>query len=98
MAPQDTKTILLITLSNIGDAVMTTPVMTALHNKYPRAVMDIVADARSGEIFTQCPYKGEIFLKDKQAGWQGLLRLVKQLRMKRYDLMVDLRTDGLTLL
>ncbi len=98
MAPQDTKTILLITLSNIGDAVMTTPVMTALHNKYPLAVMDIVVDARSGEIFTHCPYKGEIFLKDKQAGWQGLLRLVKQLRMKRYDLVVDLRTDGLTLL
>ena len=97
MAPQDTKTILLITLSNIGDAVMTTPVMTALHKKYPLAVMDIVADARSSEIFRHCPCRGEIFLKDKQAGWPGLMRLVQQLRMKRYDLVVDLRTDGLTL-
>ena len=98
MAPQDTKTILLITLSNIGDAVMTTPVMTALHKKYPLAVMDMVADARSSDMFRHCPYRGEIFLKDKQAGWQGLMRLVKQLRRKRYDLVVDLRTDGLTLL
>ena len=98
MSPQDTQTILLITLSNIGDAVMTTPVIQALHNKYPRAVMDIVADARSSEVFRHCPCKGEIFLKDKQAGWRGLVTLVKQLRAQRYDLVVDLRTDGLTLL
>ncbi|MGB5177955.1 MAG: glycosyltransferase family 9 protein [Gammaproteobacteria bacterium] len=98
MLHQDIHSILLITLSNIGDAVMTTPVMTALHNKYPRAVMDIVADARSSELFSHCPYRGEIFLKDKQAGWRGVLGLVKLLRAKRYDLVVDLRTDGLTLL
>jgi heptosyltransferase-3 len=98
MAKQDIHSILLITLSNIGDAVMTTPVMSALHEKYPRAVMDIVADARSSEIFRHCPYRGEIFIKDKQAGWQGLMRLVKQLRRMPYDLVVDLRTDGLTLL
>jgi heptosyltransferase-3 len=98
MAQQNTNNILLITLSNIGDAVMTTPVMAALHHKYPRAVMDIVTDARASELFSHCPCKGEIFLKDKQAGWPGVIILVKQLRTKRYDLVVDLRTDGLTLL
>ena len=98
MAQGNTNTILLITLSNIGDAIMTTPVMTALHAKYPQAVMDIVTDARASELFSHCPYKGKIFLKDKQAGWQGVITLVKQCRKKRYDLVVDLRTDGLTLL
>jgi heptosyltransferase-3 len=98
MAERNIRDILLITLSNIGDAVMTTPVMAALHEKYPQAVMDIVTDARASELFSNCPYKGKIFLKDKQAGWQGVLTLVKQLREKRYDLVVDLRTDGLTLL
>ena len=98
MAQRDIHNILLITLSNIGDAVMTTPVMAALHEKYPQAVMDIVTDARAIELFSHCPYKGEIFLKDKQAGWRGVISLVKQLRTKHYDLVVDLRTDGLTLL
>lgn len=98
MTQQGTHTILLITLSNIGDAIMTTPVMTALHAKYPQAVMDIVTDARASELFSHCPWKGEIFLKDKQAGWRGLASLVKRLRTKRYDLVVDLRTDGLALL
>ncbi len=98
MAQPDTDRILLITLSNIGDAVMTTPVLEALHNRYPRATLDIVTDARARELFTHCPYAGKLLLKDKQAGWRGTLALVKQLRRTHYDLIVDLRTDGLTLL
>ena len=90
--------ILLITLSNIGDAVLTTPVLEALHDKYPQAVMDIVTDERASELFSHCPYRGNVFLKHKQLGWRGTLALVKQLRARRYDLIVDLRTDGLTLL
>ena len=98
MAERNIRDILLITLSNIGDAVMTIPVMAALHEKYPQAVMDIVTDARATDLFSHCPYKGTIFLKDKQVGWPGVMTLVKQLRTKRYDLVVDLRTDGLTVL
>jgi ADP-heptose:LPS heptosyltransferase len=92
------RRILLITLSNIGDAVLTTPVLLALHTRYPRAVVDIVTDARASELFTHCPWRGDIILKHKQLGWRGTLMLVKQLRARRYDLVVDLRTDGLTLL
>jgi heptosyltransferase III len=87
--------ILLVTLSNIGDAVMTTPVMEALHGKHPRAVMDIVTDPRSSELFAHCPYRGRVIHRDKQQGWQGSLALVRDLRRSRYDLIVDLRTDGL---
>ena len=92
----NTRTILLITLSNIGDALMTTPVMEALHWLQPQAVMDIVTDARAAGLFEHCPYRGEIILKHK--GARGTLALVKYLRATRYDLIVDLRTDGLTLL
>ena len=97
-APTIMHKILLITLSNIGDAVMTTPVLEALHQRYPQAVIDIVTDARASDLFTHCPYRGTTLNKDKQAGWRGTLALVRQLRHTRYDLVVDLRTDGLTLL
>ena len=89
------RKILLITLSNIGDAIMTTPVMEALHARYPRARMDIVSDPRSAELFTHCPWRGTLFLRDKQQGWRGTIALLRQLRQTRYDLVVDLRTDGL---
>lgn len=98
MSPQPTNQILVITLSNIGDAVMTTPVIVALRQQYPNASIDIVTDARASELFEHMPGKGTVFLKDKQAGWRGTARLVKRLRRQRYDLVVDLRTDGLTLL
>lgn len=98
ISTESTRTILLITLSNIGDALMTTPVMEALHHHFPQAVMDIVTDARASALFEHCPYRGEIILKHKQRGWRGTLALVERLRAIRYDLVVDLRTDGLTLL
>jgi heptosyltransferase III len=87
--------ILFITLSNIGDVIMTTPTLMALHQAYPGANIDIVADARSSILFEHCPFKGQLFLKDKKKGWRGTLALIKQLRKKRYDLAVDLRSDGL---
>jgi ADP-heptose:LPS heptosyltransferase len=90
--------LLVITLSNIGDVVMTTPVIVALRQQYPDARIDIVTDARAAELFEHMSGRDTLFLKDKQAGWRGTARLVKQLRLRRYDLVVDLRTDGLTLL
>ena len=90
--------ILVITLSNIGDAVMTTPVLETLHLRYPDALIDLVADRRSAEIFRHCPYLGRIDFKEKRTGWRSTLKLVRDLRSTYYDLIVDLRTDGLAYL
>lgn len=89
------RKILFITLSNIGDVILSTPALEALHQTYPDAVIDIVGDARSDIVFRHCPYVGKVILKHKRQGWRGLLALVRQLRQQRYDLAVDLRTDGL---
>lgn len=94
MTPQ-VKRILFITLSNIGDAILTTPTLEALHLQYPDAVIDIVCDPRSAIIFKNCPYRGELFLKHKKAGWRGTFTLIRQLRQRHYDIAVDLRSDGL---
>ncbi|OGT35292.1 MAG: hypothetical protein A2W28_08415 [Gammaproteobacteria bacterium RBG_16_51_14] len=86
--------ILFITLSNIGDAIMTTPVLQALHQIYPDATIDIVGDRRSGQVFQYCPYRGTLITKDKRAGFIGSVRFLQELRKTKYDLIVDLRTDG----
>ncbi len=90
--------VLFITLSNIGDVVLTTPVLERLHQCYPEALIDILTDARAREVLEHCPYRGDILLKEKRAGWRGLLRLVRALRHTRYEAIVDLRTDGLAYL
>ena len=90
--------ILIISLSNIGDAIMTTPVLMALHEHYPEAVVDIVGDQRSSEIFKHCPFRGEIFNKQKNRFLRGVPALLKTLWIQSYDLIVDIRTDGLAYL
>lgn len=89
------KKILFITLSNIGDAVLTTPTFETLHQNYPDATFDLVCDPRSAQLFEYCPYRGRLFIKNKQDGWAGYWALIRQLSAQRYDLAVDLKTDFL---
>lgn len=84
---------LFITLSNIGDAIMTTPVLEFIHRKNPNLIVDIVCDKKSYEIFEYCPYINKIFIKDKTKGFLGNLSLLKDLRKNRYEIAIDLRTD-----
>jgi len=83
--------ILFVTLSNIGDLVMTTPLLTTLHNLYPNHLVDIVADRRSGELLRACPYVGDILWKDKRSSWVQSWRFLKKIRRQYYDLVIDLR-------
>ena len=92
------RRVLFITLSNIGDLVMTTPLLEALHLSYPEHLIDVVADARSSALLVPCPYLGRLIHRDKKAGWSGSVGLVRTLREQPYDVAVDLRTAFLTLL
>lgn len=77
---------------------MTTPVLQVLHEHFPDAWIDIVADRRSAEIFEHCPYRGTVFFKHKKELFRGSWSLLVKLRKSYYDLIVDLRTDGLAYL
>ncbi|MFQ5659592.1 MAG: glycosyltransferase family 9 protein [Gammaproteobacteria bacterium] len=77
---------------------MTTPVLQSLHQHYPGALLDIVGDRRSSVLFSRCPYRGEIVHKDKNRIFRGAFALLKTLRGRVYDLIVDLRTDGIAYL
>lgn len=77
---------------------MTTPVLQSLHSAYPEAKIDIVADRRSKDVFVNCPYRGDIYYKEKDKFLRGGPALIRELFGKRYRLIVDLRTDGLAYL
>jgi ADP-heptose:LPS heptosyltransferase len=96
---RDIDRILVIKLDRIGDMVLTTPVFDALHAQYPRARLDIVADAaplvlldgdrRIAERFahrTWLYHPSPMKVVDSKA-W----RLVVQLMRRRYPLVVYLR-------
>ena len=77
---------------------MTTPLLEALHQLYPCARMDVVADRRSSLLFSQCPYIDRVVHKDKKKPLRGGPALIGELRQRKYDIIVDVRTDGLAYL
>ena len=90
--------ILFIGLSSVGDVVMTTPVLTSLQNKYPEALFDIVVDKRGIELYKNFPKLNKIYLKDKDKLLRGVPDLLLRLWKNRYDIIVDVRSDGLAYL
>lgn len=85
--------ILFITLSNIGDVILTLPVLSALRDNFPDAVIDIVVGPRPKDIFVKDPRVREIFTYDKHACLKERWDFIKTLRAQRYDLAVDMRTS-----
>lgn len=90
--------ILFIGLSNVGDVIMTTPVLKALHTKFPDALFDIVADKRSMNLYGNYPFLNSLYLKDKNKPLRGVPALLAELWKNSYDIIVDVRSDGLAYL
>lgn len=82
--------ILLVSLSNIGDVVLTFPVLDILRRDFPGAELTVVAGPKAGSLlagnpaFAFVPY-------DKRAPLPEKIHLIRALRQKRFDLAVDLR-------
>ena len=89
------KRILFITLSNIGDVILTIPTLLKLSKRYKNAKFDIVGDDRSKILFKYCPFINKLFIKDKSKGFMGTISLLRDIRKTNYDIAVDLRSDGL---
>ena len=92
------KKILFIGLSCVGDVVMTSAVIQTLQQKFPRAVFDFVADRRSSNLYDRFPNLGKIIIKNKDNFLRGTPNLIRQLWRTKYDIIVDVRTDGLAYL
>ena len=83
--------ILFITLSNIGDVILTLPTLDYILNDYPKADITVICGVRPKEMFENNPRIKKVIVYDKQAGIKGNIRLFNQLRKEKFDLVVDLR-------
>ncbi len=83
--------ILLVSLSNVGDALLTLPVLARLRQQYPEAVADVIVGPRASCVFDGDPRVRRVWVFDKRGGVRAKLRLLGQVRRERYDLTVDVR-------
>ena len=90
---EDVKKILVVTLSNIGDVVLTLPVIGALRENFKDATIDVVAGPRATELFEADPRIGKLYVYDKSSTLASKIMLLARLRRNRYDLLVDLRNS-----
>ncbi|MFA4991663.1 MAG: glycosyltransferase family 9 protein [Candidatus Omnitrophota bacterium] len=91
MRSENIHKILFITLTNIGDVILTLPVLAELRRVFPSAKIDVIVGPRPKEVFEKDPRVNEIFVYDKHSSLGDKIKLIKKLRGRRYDLAIDMR-------
>ena len=98
VAEKKVKRILFISLTNIGDIVLTTPVVGVLRERFPGARIDVIVGPNGSEIFHKNPGIFKVVEYNKYVPLLAKKRIVRKLRRVGYDLIVDLRNSMFPLL
>ncbi|MBF0485680.1 MAG: glycosyltransferase family 9 protein [Candidatus Omnitrophica bacterium] len=92
------KKILVVSLSNIGDVVLTFPVIDSLKEAFPAAELHIIVGPKGKSLLTNNPSIAQVILLDKAASLQEKWQWFLKLRRQRFDVIVDLRNSMLPFL
>ena len=98
--PETVRRILVIKLCCMGDGLLAVPAIRATARHFPNAAMTCLCTSRNREVFDGLPYFDEIVtlgvsgsggLREVlSSGCPGLVRLMRGLRKKRFDIVIDL--------
>ena len=90
------KRILVVNVNWVGDVIFSSPVFKALKEKYPKAQISCLAVPRVREVLESIPYIDEIIVYEEDGRHRNplaKLKLIFQLRSKRFDIYVPLRRN-----
>jgi len=94
------KRILVIRLRELGDSLLTTPMLRQLGRLYPQASIDVLCEPRNEIVFRCHPNISQCFHFPRKAGLKHFVQLAWKLRNRRYDWVIDtqsvLKTQLLT--
>ena len=88
--------ILVLSLSGIGDTLIATPLLHELRDNFPQARIDaFVLWKGSADLLEGNPHVGRVWQKNliKDGAWKSL-PFLRQLRAERYDVSVNVHTQG----
>jgi heptosyltransferase-2 len=80
--------ILLIRLRQIGDVVFTTPAIRGLRQSFPDAHLSYLVEPHAASLIEHNPHLDEVIVAPN-TGLRGDLALVRRLRARRFDLVID---------
>jgi heptosyltransferase II len=87
-APQS---ILLIQTAFLGDAVLTTPLVDALHRQWPQSPLTLLSTPETAEVFRRLPGVQDVIVYDKRGrerSFGALMHLIGSLRDRRFALAI----------
>lgn len=90
--------ILVVTLSNLGDVVLTLPVFESLARAFGDCRIDVIVGKPAAELFNGHPRIGKVTVYEKRSSWAQKTALLRAVRSERYDLIIDLKYSMLGLL
>jgi len=85
------KKILLIQTAFLGDAVLTTPLLGAIHQQFPEARLTVLCTPEIADVFTRHPGVSDVIVFDKRGAersWISRWKLIKRVSAEHFDLAV----------
>ena len=89
------KKILVISLTNIGDIILTFPVIDILKEAFPAAELSVVVGPKGESLFRGNPQIHQLYLFDKRQPVKQVIEWIKELRKQTFDMIVDLRNSAI---
>jgi heptosyltransferase-2 len=82
--------ILVIQTAFIGDVILATPVLEALHAHFPNAKLDFLVRKGNESLLTNHPFINELLVWNKTSSkYQNLFSLLNRIRKNKYDLVIN---------
>ena len=87
--PERIKNILFITLTNIGDVVLTLPSLDYLKNKFKNASSTVLSGPNAAALFSGDPRIKENIIYDKHMPFRKKAALFSRLRKEKFAVIID---------
>jgi len=96
----DPRNILVIDFGQLGDVVLSLPALRAIRERFPRAKITVAVGKPGADVVNLSGYANEAMVVDRVALRDGfkpvsvfrLFKLVKDVRRKRFDFVIDLHS------
>ncbi len=92
------KKILVVSLSNIGDVILTFPVIDILMRDFPDTQIDVVVGPKAENLIKGHPGLRKVSLYRREQSPVDTLKWLQEMKTQHYDLAVDLRNSAIPFL
>jgi ADP-heptose:LPS heptosyltransferase len=82
--------ILIIQFRQIGDVLLSTPVLRALRSAYRQSYIAFLTEPSPGRVLQGNPLLDEVIIRSRHSTWRQQWQLLRYIRHQRFELVIDL--------